>query len=96
LNAIVLVPMFPHSLTSRPLVVPGDDEIMIRISAESGVDARVSFDSHMEFTIAAGDSLVIRKKQERLQLVHPPGHSFYGICRSKLAWAGGASRGDER
>ena len=91
LNAIVLVPMFPHSLTSRPLVVPGDDEIRIRISGESGVDARVSFDSHMEFTIAAGDSLVIRKKQERLKLVHPPGHSFYGICRSKLDWARGSN-----
>ncbi len=87
LNAIVLVPMFPHSLSSRPLVVPGDDEIRILVGQASGVDARVSFDSHREFTIAAGESLVIRKKQERLQLIHPPGHSFYGICRSKLDWA---------
>ena len=87
LNAIVIVPMFPHSLTSRPLVVPGDEEIRIVIRKESGVDARVSFDSHLEFNIEAGDSLVIRKKQEKLVLVHPPGHSFYGICRSKLDWA---------
>ena len=87
LNAIVLVPMFPHSLTSRPLVVPGDDEIRILIGRESDVDARVSFDSHLEFNIEAGESLVIRKKQEKLQLIHPPGHSFYGTCRSKLDWA---------
>ena len=87
LNAIALVPMFPHSLSSRPLVVPADDEIRIVIGHASGVDATVSFDSHQEFNIAAGDSLVIRKKQERLLLVHPPGHSFYGICRSKLDWA---------
>ncbi|MBT4161649.1 MAG: NAD(+) kinase, partial [Gammaproteobacteria bacterium] len=71
LNAIVLVPMFPHSLTSRPLVVPGDDEIKIVIGADTGVDAKVSFDSHLEFRIEAGDSLVIRKKKERLLLVHP-------------------------
>ena len=87
LNAIVLVPMFPHSLTSRPLVVPADDEIRILIVSESDVHARVSFDSHLEFNIAAGQSIVIRKKQEKLQLVHPPGHSFYGTCRSKLNWA---------
>ena len=68
LDAIVLVPMFPHSLTSRPLVVPGDDEIKIQISADTGVDARVSFDSHLEFSIAAGESLIIRKKKEKLQL----------------------------
>lgn len=87
LNAIVLVPMFPHSLTNRPLVVPGDEEIRVVIGKESGVDARVSFDSHLEFNIEAGDSLIIRKKKEKLLLVHPPGHSFYGVCRSKLDWA---------
>ena len=87
LNAIVLVPMFPHSLTSRPLVVPADDEIRILIGSDSDVDARVSFDSHLEFNIAPGESIIIRKKQEKLHLVHPPGHSFYGTCRSKLDWA---------
>ena len=92
LNAIVLVPMFAHSLKSRPLVVPGDDEIRILIGRESDVDARVSFDSHLEFNIAAGESIVIRKKQEKLKLIHPPGHSFYGSCRSKLDWASGSTR----
>lgn len=95
LNAIVLVPMFPHSLTSRPLVVPGDDEIKIVIGRESGADARVSFDSHLEFNIEAGDSLIIRKKKEKLALVHPPGHSFYGVCRSKLDWASRTTGGQE-
>lgn len=87
LDAIVLVPMFPHSLTSRPLVVPGGGEIRIVISSATGVDAKVSFDSHLEFRIKPGDSLTIRKKKEKLKLVHPPGHSFYEICRSKLDWA---------
>ena len=95
LNAIVLVPMFPHSLTNRPLVVPGDDEIKIVIGKESGVNARVSFDSHLEFNIEAGESIIIRKKQEKLNLIHPPGHSFYGICRSKLDWASGKTGGQD-
>ncbi|MBO6656832.1 MAG: NAD(+) kinase [Pseudomonadales bacterium] len=87
LDAIVLVPMFPHSLTSRPLVVPGNGEIRVVIGSETDVEAKVSFDSHLEFRIKPGDSLVIRKKRELLQLIHPPGHSFYEVCRSKLDWA---------
>ncbi len=87
LDAIVLVPMFPHSLTNRPLVVPGGGEIRIVIGSDTDVEAKVSFDSHLEFRIKPGDSLTIRKKNERLKLIHPPGHSFYEICRSKLDWA---------
>jgi NAD+ kinase len=87
LDAIVLVPMFPHSLNNRPLVVPGDDEIRIVIGSDTHMKAKVSFDSHLEFQIEPGDSLLIRKKPEHLVLVHPPGHSFYGVCKSKLDWA---------
>ena len=83
LNAVVLVPMFPHTLNSRPLVVPGDSEIRIEVAD----DAKVSFDSHVEFHIGAGESLTVRKMKDRLKLIHPPGHSFYGVCRSKLDWA---------
>ena len=88
LDAIALIPMYPHSLTNRPLVVPGDDEIRIVLGTDTGTSARVSFDSHLEFRIQAGGSLTIRKMAQRLVLVHPPGHSFYDVCRSKLDWAG--------
>jgi NAD+ kinase len=87
LDAIVLVPMFPHSLTDRPIVIQGDDEIRVVLGDDTGVTAKVSFDSHLEFKMAAGESIVIRKKKERLQLVHPPNHSFFEVCRSKLDWA---------
>ncbi len=87
LNAIVLVPMFPHTLNSRPLVVPGDSEIRIEVGSQVGTNARVSFDSHLEFEIEPGQSLSVRKMKHRLRLIHPPGHSFYSVCRSKLDWA---------
>ena len=86
LDAIVLIPMFPHSLNSRPLVVPGNSELKIVIGSGFG-EARVSFDSHLEFEVQPGESVIIRKKQEKLKLIHPPGQSFYGVCRSKLDWA---------
>ena len=87
LDAIVLVPMFPHTLNSRSLVVGGDSHIRIELGAGPSVTARVGFDSHNECTLGPGQSLHIKKKAEKLKLVHPPGHSFYGVCRSKLDWA---------
>ena len=87
LDATVLVPMFPHTLNSRPLVVPGDSEIKVVIGSHVGTNARISFDSQMEFEIEPGQSLVVRKMQQKLKLVHPPGHSFFNVCRSKLDWA---------
>jgi len=87
LDAIVLVPMFPHTLNSRPLVVPGDSEIKIVVGSHIGINAKVSFDSQVEFEIEPGQALVVRKMRDRLKLVHPPGHNFFSVCRSKLDWA---------
>lgn len=87
LDAIVLVPMFPHTLNSRPIVIPGDCEIRIVMSPEISSNAQVSFDSQLDVNVGPGDSIVVRKRSDRLKLIHPPGHSFYEVCRSKLDWA---------
>ncbi|MEM7364448.1 MAG: NAD(+) kinase [Pseudomonadota bacterium] len=87
LDALVLVPMFPHTLNSRPLMVKGDSEIRIVVGSHIGTNARVSFDSHLEFEIEPGESLTVTQQSTRLKLIHPPGHSFYQVCRSKLDWA---------
>lgn len=87
LDAVVLVPMFPHTLTSRPLVVPGNSKIEIKVAEHIDTNAKVSFDSQLEFEIEPGQSLTVRKMKHELKLVHPPGHSFYQVCRSKLDWA---------
>lgn len=83
LDAIVVVPMFPHTLTSRPLVVPGQS----RIKIVAGEDAEVSCDSQVDFSLQAGDEVRIAKYAHPLRLVHTLGHSFYESCRSKLDWA---------
>ncbi|MFT4714394.1 MAG: NAD+ kinase [Candidatus Azotimanducaceae bacterium] len=90
LDAMVLIPMFPHTLNSRPLVVQGDSVIKI-VVGEGSNGARISFDSQLEFRMEPGEVLIVRKKKEKLKLIHPPGHSFYGVCRSKLDWATRAS-----
>ncbi|KZZ51075.1 MAG: NAD(+) kinase [Saccharospirillaceae bacterium] len=87
LDALVLVPMFPHTLSSRPIVVDGKSEIKIVVSAEQDIYPTVSCDGQNHIPCAPGDAITIRKKAHKLKLIHPQGHNFYEICRTKLGWA---------
>ncbi|UTW46002.1 NAD(+) kinase [bacterium SCSIO 12696] len=86
LDAIVLVPMNPHTLSSRPIVVPGDSEIEIRVSDLNELHPSVTCDGQNHVETEPGDVIRIGKKQKRLRLIHPSDHNFYEICRSKLGW----------
>ena len=86
LDAIVVVPMFPHTLTSRPLVVRGQSRIKV-VVGESDQQARISCDSQVDCLLEPGDEVVISKYVEPLRLIYPLDHSFYESCRSKLDWA---------
>ena len=87
LDAVVLVPMFPHTLSSRPIVVDGNSELRVRISKQNGIYPQVSCDGQVHIACAPGDTLIIRKKPQKLRLIHPLDHNFYSICRSKLGWS---------
>lgn len=87
LDAMVLVPMFPHTLSSRPIVVEGNSEIRITIARQNEIYPQVSCDGQEHIACAPGDTLIIRKKQQKLRLIHPLDHNFYAICRSKLGWS---------
>jgi NAD+ kinase len=86
LNAVVLVPMYPHSLGNRPIVVDGDSEIRIVVSPQEILEPQVSCDGQVLYTATAGDEIIVRKKDVPLKLIHPPEHTFYQACRSKLGW----------
>ena len=86
LDAIVLVPMFPHALSSRPIVVDGASEIRVDILQRNSIHPPVTCDGQVNMTARPGDSVHIKKKPHRLSLLHPLGHSFYASCRDKLRW----------
>ncbi len=88
LDAVVLVPICPHTLSSRPLVVSADSEIEIRME-HSGEqpEAQLTCDGQTTLELAPSDRIVIRQKQRRLRLVHPRGHDYYATLRAKLHWA---------
>nr|WP_144424801.1 NAD(+) kinase [Acinetobacter equi] len=85
MDAIALVPMHPHTLSSRPIVVGGQSEIKIEIK-ENRVLPMVSADGQHSVSLSIGDSLHIRKHPYKLNLLHPPGYDFYMACRTKLGW----------
>ncbi len=86
LDAIVIVPMFPHTLTSRPLVVRGQSEISIVMGESGTADAKVSCDSQVDFALGPRAEVRIRKNPTPLRLIYPMDHNFYQSCRSKLDW----------
>lgn len=87
LDAMVLVPMFPHTLSSRPLVVDGNSEIKLLIRDDNRIHPPVTCDGQVNLTALPGDEVSIRKKPHQLNLIHPLEHSFYASCRGKLGWS---------
>lgn len=87
LDALVLVPMFPHTLSSRPIVVDGNSEIKILVSDANETYPHISCDGQTHLVTRPGDTLYIRKKPHKLRLIHPLGHDFYETCRTKLGWS---------
>ena len=86
LDALSLLPMFPHSLSSRPIVVDGNCEIKIALGSFNQINPVVSCDGHVKITAQPGDTVFIRKKPHKLKLIHPLDHNFYAVCRDKLRW----------
>ncbi|ARG99104.1 NAD(+) kinase [Legionella micdadei] len=86
LNAIVLVPMFSHSLSSRPLVVDGQVKIDLKISMRNESDLRVSCDGHESRMVKPGQLVSIEKNAQQLRLLHPCDYHYYDTLRIKLGW----------
>lgn len=87
LNAITLVPMFPHTLSARPLVVDANKRIRLLVSPNNTVDLEVSCDGQVALPVCAGDEIHIYQSAHQLQLIHPKSYSYYHVLRHKLGWA---------
>jgi NAD+ kinase len=88
LDAIVLVPMFPHTLSSRPIVVKSTSEISILLSPTNEACPRVSCDGQERIPLEPGGIIKIKKKTEPLRLIHPLDYNYFQTLREKLGWEG--------
>ncbi len=86
LDAIVLVPMFPHSLNNRPIVVEGKCQIDIIITPNNTHSPRLSCDGRDYLSTPVGSRIAIQKNPQALHLIHPLDYNYYETLRSKLHW----------
>jgi len=87
LDAVVLVPICPHTLSHRPIAIQASDSIKIELCKGRNSDARISFDGQSHIDIIPGDYAVIQKKQRSMTLIHPKNYDYYHILRAKLHWS---------
>lgn len=89
LNALVLVPLNPHTLSNRPIVIDDSAEIEISFCQTKQINALVTCD-HLEIPeVLISDKILIKKDPKPIRILHPEGHDFFEILRKKLNWSGG-------
>ena len=85
----VLVPIAPHTLSNRPIVLSDSGEITIEIVA--GRDASASFDMQSFATLLHGDRITVRRSEHQMVFLHPKGWSYFDTLRKKLHWNEGVA-----
>ncbi|MFO1421222.1 MAG: NAD(+) kinase [Candidatus Competibacteraceae bacterium] len=86
LEAVVLVPICPHTLTHRPIVVKADSVIEVVLNSATTTEAQITCDGQVSLAIEPGDRVLIRKKSRKVRLVHPLNHDYFELLRAKLNW----------
>jgi len=86
LDAITLVPMFPHTLSARPLVINSNSTIRLRFSHHRN-DLEISCDSQIALPIQEEETVLIRRCDCHLELIHPKDYSYFNTLSSKLGWS---------
>jgi len=87
LKALVLVPICPHTLSNRPIVVSDQVKIEIVVRGENSTEAQITWDGQVNFELTSGDRVRIKRKDHDLRLIHPRKHDHFDIMRRKLRWA---------
>ena len=92
LNVLLMVPICPHTLSDRPIVIPGDAKVEINLISQGEGRADVTCDGALLGDMGPGDQLQISTSERRVTLLHPPGYDYFRLLRSKLRWGRGADQ----
>jgi len=89
LDVITLVPICPHTLSNRPIVIDAGSEIEISVCGHTDPDdVRITCDGATSLMTSNGDKLKVRRHTTSVRLLHPVGHDHYDVLRAKLGWGG--------
>ena len=86
LDVLILMPMFPQTLSSSPLIVSAESSIRIELLDKTN-KKHLSFDSHNSISLNGEAEVLVSKAKSELTLIHPKDHNFYESCRNKLGWS---------
>lgn len=84
LDAIAMVPICPHTLSNRPIAINSASNVEITLIHAK--DASVHFDGQVQVPLQQGDTVLVQRAENTVSLLHPTGHSHYGMLRDKLRW----------
>lgn len=93
MHALVLSPICPFALTNRPILIPDDSIIQVKLTTQNE-NVRVTLDGQEGCDMQTGDILEIRKAKTTLELIQAPGKNYYQILRKKLQWGSGGPEND--
>jgi NAD+ kinase len=85
MNAVVITPICPFTLTNRPIVVPDTAEINLRLTNQSD-GVVLTLDGQTGYQMQTNDSVLIRKSPLTFNLVQPPNRNYFDVLRNKLKW----------
>ena len=86
LDALLLTPIAPHTLTNRPIVIPASSSVRVQPVMEERDEVYVTFDGQAGFQLQAGDEIRICRAAQTLRLVRPSTRSYFEVLREKLKW----------
>jgi NAD+ kinase len=96
LGAVVIAPISPHTLSDRPIVVRRESQVEIRLAPRARARAQVTCDGVPLGDLEPSSTLVVGPAAESITLLHPQGHDYFRLLRSKLHWGrSGRSGGEE-
>ncbi|MDN5865430.1 MAG: NAD(+)/NADH kinase [Gammaproteobacteria bacterium] len=90
LDAFAIVPVSPHSLGERPVVIPAGRVISLHPLIEDDARAEATLDGQISIELTPRDTVRVSRAEPELLLVHPPGYEYFATLREKLGWGGRA------
>src|SRR5688572_25754484 len=86
MDALVLTPIAPHTLTNRPIVIPAERDVRVTSTSSNAGDVHVTMDGQTGFSLLEGDELTITRADRPLRLVRSTRRSYFEVLRQKLKW----------
>ena len=86
MDALLLTPIAPHTLTNRPIVIPAESPVRVQPQMEDRDEVHITFDGQAGFQLEDGDEISIRRADRTLRLIHPSTRSYFDVLRQKLKW----------